>query len=244
MRKREYVGRLADGYELYRRRDDASHPAAIESQLFRKSFACEPVTPITCVGVWDTVGALGIPEGLPGIPPALVRLINRRWEFHDVKLSSIVRNAFHAVAIDERRPQFAATLWEQQEHAVGQQLEQVWFAGSHSNIGGGFLDTGLSDIAFLWMKEKTQALGLAFDEQYVRATIVPNALGELRESKTGVYAKFPDFVRPIGQAPHANEAVHRSAVQRLNAALNPPYAPANLLEYVQRHGPSIPAAQP
>ena len=94
------------------------------------------------MGVWDTVGALGMPvRGL--------RFINRLMglEFHDVKLSSTVDHACHAVAIDEKRKPFMPALWEQQAHAMGQKMEQAWFAGVHSNIGGGYEDAGLSDIA-------------------------------------------------------------------------------------------------
>jgi len=115
--------RLDAAYALYRRGDPDSHPTARESQLFRQTYSWEAdghVTRIKFIGVWDTVGALGIPLGL------LARLSVRamRLQFHDVNLSSYVDNAFHALAIDERRRSFSPTIWKQQEHAAGQHVSR------------------------------------------------------------------------------------------------------------------------
>jgi uncharacterized protein (DUF2235 family) len=63
--KREYANKLDAAYELYRDRTDATHPRSVEAELFRKSFACE--VRIKCIGVWDTVGALGVPVDFPGV---------------------------------------------------------------------------------------------------------------------------------------------------------------------------------
>jgi uncharacterized protein (DUF2235 family) len=235
---RDHVDRVDAAYNLYRRRDDASKPTEVEAQVFRKAFAYE--VRITFIGVWDTVGALGIPVGIPWIPLSWLHFINQRFEFHDVKLSSYVDNAFQAVAIDERRPQFAPTLWEQQAHAIAaeQVMEQRWFAGVHTNIGGGYRDSGLSDITFLWMKNKAEACGLVFDERYIHGRFNPAALGELRDSKSGVFALFPDSIRRIddrtAHAEPTNEAVHGTAVDRLERATAPPYRPPNLLNYLAR----------
>ena len=236
--KREHRDKVSDAYHLYRRRDDASQPSKVEAQLFRKQFAKE--VRITFIGVWDTVGALGIPTGIPWLPGSWLSFINRRWQFHDVKLSSFVDNAYQALAIDEKRPQFMPTLWKQQPHAQHQQMEQVWFAGVHTNIGGGYEDAGLSDITFLWMKDKAEACGLAFDQDYIQQTFVPNHLGELRDSKTGLYALLRDAVRSIGEGYNANEAIHRSAVDRMEQAFNPSYRPTNLLSYLQSGGKVVP----
>lgn len=225
MLKREHAARQDAAYALYRRRDDESHPTALEATLFRRSFSHEPR--IRFIGVWDTVGALGIPIASLGF-------LNRRWQFHDVKLSSYVDHAYHAVAIDERRKWFLPTLWEQQPHAEGQVMEQVWFAGVHSNVGGGYRDTGLSDITLLWMKEKAAACGLAFDEAYFREECQPDPLGELRESKTGIYAGLADAIRPIGGAKRANETVHESAITRLQQVRRPAWRPANLVRFLNR----------
>jgi len=220
----EHAGRYHDAYRLYRRRDTASHPNAIEAQLFRKTFSHE--TRIRFMGVWDTVGALGIPiRGL--------RFVNRllRQEFHDVKLSSTVDHAYHAVAIDEKRKPFMPALWEQQAHAMGQKMEQAWFAGVHSNIGGGYEDAGLSDITFMWMLQKAKDTGLAVDENWIRENIQPNAFGELRDSKTGLYKLTGDFHRPIGIKLGGNELVHAEAMARYKKDSG--YRPENLVKYLE-----------
>jgi uncharacterized protein (DUF2235 family) len=150
--------RIDDAYRLYRSPDRDTEPAGLGAEMFRRLYS-HPLPDIEFIGVWDTVGALGIPAG-PLTPPALMK----RWSFHDTKLSSHVRHAYHALAIDERRAIFEPALWVRQDHApVEQDLEQVWFAGAHCDVGGGYADTGLSDIALLWMLGKAAACGLALD---------------------------------------------------------------------------------
>lgn len=223
--RREYADRYDQAYKLYRRRDSYSRPSSIESQLFRKSYAHE--IRIKFIGVWDTVGALGIPvRGL--------RFVNRLMglEFHDVKLSNYVDHAYHALAVDEKRKPFMPTLWQQQPHAPGQKMEQVWFAGVHTNIGGGYENSGLSDIAFLWMKQKAEAAGLAFDEDWIRDNIHPDALGELRNSSTGLYKLSSAYHRPIGVKLAGNESVHPETMARYKKDAG--YRPENLVTYLKK----------
>jgi uncharacterized protein (DUF2235 family) len=152
--------RIDDAYRLYRSPDKETEPASLEAEMFRRLYS-HPLAEIEFIGVWDTVGALGIPEG-----PLTPRRLIKRWSFHDTKLSRHVRHAYHALAIDERRGMFEPALWVRQDGApASQELEQVWFAGAHCDIGGGYADTGLSDIALLWMARKAKACGLAFDPE-------------------------------------------------------------------------------
>ena len=225
--RREHASRIDEAYAFYRRRDDASHPTGAEAQNFRRMYSHE--IRIKFIGVWDTVGALGIPYGI-------LRVFNRRVEFHDVKLSSYVENAFQALAIDENRKFFVPAIWEAQASAVDQVLEQAWFAGAHSNVGGGYADSGLSDIAFLWMKNKAERCGLAFNENYVEANIYPNVSGVLRDSKTGMYRLIPEYLRPIGAVKEGSEAAHRSAVERMERRGKPVYKPRNLVRYLDAGG--------
>jgi len=225
--KRENAFRIDEAYDFYRRRDDASHPTGAEAQNFRRKYSQE--IRIKFIGVWDTVGALGIPFGI-------LRVFNRVLEFHDVKLSSYVENAFQALAIDEKRKIFVPAIWEGQAHAVDQVLEQAWFAGAHSNVGGGYADSGLSDIAFLWIKNKAEGCGLAFNEDYVEANIHPDVRGVLRDSKTGIYRLIPDYLRPIGEVRTGAEAVHRSVVERMELRLRPAYRPLSLDKYLKAGG--------
>ena len=117
---------------------------------------------IRMIGVWDTVGALGIPALFGKLDPG-------HFGFLDTALHPDVKNAFQALAIDEHRVQFPATLWTTAP-APGQTLEQVWFTGCHGDVGGGTAMAGgvddatrLCDIPLGWMMTKAEGLGLTFD---------------------------------------------------------------------------------
>lgn len=157
-----------DAYELYRNRDRDAHPDAPASLRFRADNAY-PDARIHFIGVWDTVGSLGVPLTFG---PTLRKLIGAPfgkkflYEFHDVGLSSFVDHAYHAVAIDEKREPFRPTLWTvkpDSPRAAGQSFEQRWFRGVHSNVGGGYAAAGLSDAALLWMAEAASRHGLGLD---------------------------------------------------------------------------------
>jgi uncharacterized protein (DUF2235 family) len=201
----EHRDRIEQAYALYRdpRRD--TEPSGIAAQLFRRSYSYDEVY-VQFVGVWDTVGALGIP--IDGFRPPL---LSRLWSFHDTKLSRYVRNAFHAVAIDERRGPFKPTLWDAQPDAEGQTLEQVFFAGVHCDIGGGYRDPELSEIPLLWMAGNARRCGLAFksdhlvvdeidrgsDARRAGRTVAPDPRGELHNSRTRFYLALPAYDRPL-----------------------------------------------
>lgn len=226
----EHASLVPRAYALYRSGSRATHPRAREATLFRRTYAVADTTRVRFIGVWDTVGTLGNPLLLNG-------LISRRYRFHDLDLSSTVDFAYQALAIDEKRRHFKAALWNQQRHAVGQTLEQVWFVGAHSSVGGGCPTTGLSDIALHWMIEKARACGLALKDPVMR----PETGEAIRESRTGAYRFLPAFYRPIdlpkeGEA--TNETLHPSVLER--RASEPTYRPRNLEEYLERHGPPSP----
>lgn len=225
-----HADRIPEAYTLYRRDDAAAEPDGPDAVAFIRNFSRE--VRIKFIGVWDTVGALGVPGHV------LRHLTRERWEFHDVRLSRIVDNAYHALAIDEQREPFKPALWEQQEQAPNQKLAQVWFAGVHCNVGGGYEDSGLSDLAFVWMQEKAAACGLAFEQEYLDRRIHPNPLGELRDSKSGFFDFTGEYVRPIGRGRNAQEAVHPSTIERLQTASNPAYRPENLVAYLNASRPS------
>jgi uncharacterized protein (DUF2235 family) len=126
---------------------------------------------VTYLGVWDTVGALGIPKRFTLLNPFSN---NKKYEFHDVSLSAFVRSARHAVAIDERRVDFVPTLWDNLEEltrAAGSDFsredapyQQKWFPGTHSSVGGGGDRRGLSDQAMDWVLDGARHLGLQLDK--------------------------------------------------------------------------------
>lgn len=118
------------------------------------------------VGVWDTVGSLGIPKMLP-----FADRVNDKYRFHDESLSRFVLSARHAVAIDERRTTFAPTLWNNipalNQNAGADKLprdqrpyQQIWFPGKHPGVGGGSDDGGLSKCPLAWVAEGAERAGL------------------------------------------------------------------------------------
>jgi uncharacterized protein (DUF2235 family) len=222
--RKQHVDRFPEAYDLYR--DPGVKPDAPRALRFRRDHSVE--VRVRFLGVWDTVGSLGI--------PGMLSFLSRRHQFHDVSLSRIVDHACHAVAIDERRRWFKPTLWSA-GNEPGQTMEQVWFAGVHTNVGGGYADAGLSDVAFTWMAERAARARLALDPGYAREHIHPDPLGAIRDSKTGLYAALPDYLRPIGEQPGGHEAVHPSVYGRCRKEKR--YRPKNLVEVLARTGQSL-----
>jgi len=110
------------------------------------------------VGVWDTVKALGLRL------PILWRFTEARHSFHNHHLSDIVRHGFHALAMDETRQVYDPVLWECPDNWPGRRVEQVWFPGTHGDVGGqlnGFeAARPLANLSLVWMLKKAEACGL------------------------------------------------------------------------------------
>jgi len=234
---------IQQAYTIYRSEEPPDGPNAT---AFREAHS-HPLAPITFIGVWDTVGSLGIPVGHNKV----TRWINRRWGFHDTALSSWVQNAFHALAIDEVRKPYTPTMWNAPTDAPAEQrVEQVWFSGAHSDVGGGFAETGLSDLALLWMAEQAESCGLVFSPDALtpgRATpasgmpmaIRPDPLGPLHNKPTGLFRLIPQAPRSgLGTAARGHEAIAASAVARAEADTT--YHPANLLDAIRHHVRQVP----
>ena len=214
---------LMNGFGLYQRRD--GDPDTEEAKYFRSTYSIENVE-ISFLGVWDTVGAMGIPSNS-------LDKVDRQYEFHDTTLSRIVRNAYHALAIDETRPEFRPTLWASAPKK-GQTLEQVWFAGVHSEVGGG--KGPLTEVALRWMQEKAMANGLELNpdrvvridkEKYLSARVSDHFAWSWNPMKwyhkwAWVSRKRP-HVRPIGGTPA--ECLHDLVSQK--RAQSSAYSPTN-----------------
>lgn len=189
--RRRDAGQIAESIAFYRQRDALDGPLAERGLEFRRQkspevcissedddFRCRtqpnykpgdaPRLRINYLGVWDTVGALGIPAHW-----WLSRLDRRDYQFHDTELTPFVRRARHAVAIDERRMTFAPSLWsnvaalnarEKADSASPKApYQQQWFPGDHGSIGGGGDREGLSDQAFRWIIDGARDAGLNVD---------------------------------------------------------------------------------
>lgn len=226
--KIENLNLVPTAYSIYHSRHPRYQPREIEATLFRKTYAIEQSTRIKCIGVWDTVGALGNPLFMNG-------LLSKRNQFHDTELSSSVDFAFQALAVDEKRKNFEATLWQQQSHSVGQVLEQVWFPGVHTDVGGGNPEneSGLSDNALQWMLEKAQSCNLNFDSIIVN----PDPMAKIHESYKGFYKLQKKHFRPIDfvdpKQGKTNESIHHSVIERYK--MDPSYRPPNLQAYLKLH---------
>lgn len=147
--------RLPAAVHMYQRTDlpEGAFGASVEEFKHDHCHSAE----VSFLGVFDTVGALGVPG-----------FRRRTPRFHDVQLSSHVRRARHALAIDETRLKFAPTFWEAPADPPGaptedERVKQVWFEGAHSDVGGGYRETGLSDTSLLWMAREAHDAGLVFD---------------------------------------------------------------------------------
>jgi len=165
-------------------------------------------TPIHFVGVWDTVGALGVPDDLE-----LLNILDdkKAWEFFDTSLGPNVAHARHAIAIDEIRASFTPTLWS---NAVDHtDAKEVWFPGVHSDVGGGYADTDLSHGALKWMIGQSQGVGLAIRDG-VLDSIASNPLGKMHNSYKGLFTKMRSRPRNIPAMVADDQQYHESAIMR------------------------------
>ena len=211
--------------------------AALRETLFDlPGFVAAPMTDkrivdvqIEAVGVWDTVGSLGIPD--------YVGLSERAdvFRFADVVLSKAVNYGFHGLAIDERRADFAPTYWKPDRRLI-----QYLFPGAHGDVGGGYRtannESGLSDAAFQWMKEHLGAVGVLF-QATSPVPIVPDAKGVAHQPWTeppfNTLAQGPRelpgglYVHPV-----TRERLAAGPVQAAPDAMPRPYRPINLADYL------------
>lgn len=177
--------------------------------------AAKQSIPIHFIGVWDTVGALGVPNDM-----ALLNLIDdpAKHSFHNTSLSPIVANARHAIAIDEMRQSFTPTLWTNVDDRPT--VKQIWFPGVHGDVGGGYGRCDLSDGALKWMIDEVRGLDLNFREN-IETQLSPYPLGQLHDSVTGVFKFLKTRPRDVPLFSRNNGVLHESALERHD---NPPIA--------------------
>jgi uncharacterized protein (DUF2235 family) len=189
--------KINKAYDIYRSRSKENHPNGEESVVFRSHYSYPlEKTKIKFIGVWDTVGSLGIPL-------KLILLNQNKYRFHDVKLSSIVEHAYHSISIDEKRAFFQPTLWQKQSESefAQQKLEQCWFRGVHSDVGGGYLKDNLFLIPMHYLIKKAQFHGLKIDYDVDSKTLETAALGKVNNSKASAfyYRILPSYYRSINK---------------------------------------------
>jgi len=207
-------------FDAYREPDPAKKKQL--QAVLDQQYGLGPVV-IGMVGVWDTVGSLGIPGLLFSI------FDQKKYGFLDTTLHPNIKKAVHAVCIDESRAQFQPTLWTNPDgsmRANDNVVQQVWFAGVHSDVGGGYEQSQLSDITLSWMmhKAKEKDCDLKFsaptEAQYL-SPAAANAIGPAHDEWKLIPWGIPKH-RTVPQ-----NAVMSNTVQlRLDGL--PQYAPENL----------------
>ena len=190
--RREHADQVPAAFRFYRQRSASSGPNAARAVKFRRDYAVADITEIEFVGVWDTVGSLGIPVPFWGT------LGEREFLFHDTEPSKIVQHARHAVSIDENRIDFEPTLWSDKP---GMDLQQLWFSGVHSDVGGGYEERGLSDCAAQWMIREAGKSGFRFESHLTRQ-VVPDPEDAQHNERKGIYRARKAFVRPVSGPVH------------------------------------------
>jgi uncharacterized protein (DUF2235 family) len=166
---------------------------------------------VRMVGVWDTVGALGIPGHLFG------NFDQAKYGFLDTTLNPCIQNAYHAISIDERRASFLPTLWTGADgapRANDSQLQQVWFPGVHCDVGGSYSENQLSNITLRWMVDNAKACGLAFDEAALATCLSPrpyNPLGPAHDEWKLIPWGLPEHRKVPSNAVMSNTVKFRIA---------------------------------
>jgi uncharacterized protein (DUF2235 family) len=229
-----YREQVRDAYKAYRTKYRAlltrrlhTGPTAEEFKLtFARSDV--PPRPIRFLGVWDTVDAVGLPFRLSKFWNRVVW----QYKFETSTLGEAVGRACHAVALDDERAAFAPVLWDERDASTRRRVEQVWFPGAHSNVGGGYPQQGMSLVALDWMMRQAEGAGLRFvghtRDEYATVHSFADKLYDPRAGLGMFYRWKPRDVCALTQCCGIEApAIHTSAIERLIQAPEG-YAPGNL----------------
>jgi hypothetical protein len=218
---------------------------------------------IAFAGLWDTVAAYGLP--VPGLTHALSYLLP--LSVPDRNPCPIMDRACHALALDDERKTFHPVLWNEARlpadatHLGGETISQLWFAGAHSDVGGGYAEDALSYTSLDWIMGEAQKEGLRFDlEAWHRLKATMNVNGMLHEPRNGVGAAYRygprdlrmlcnDTADPRDPVVIRRPKIHQSVFRRISSS-DDSYAPIVLPEQYAVvdaagviHAPSETAAQ-
>jgi hypothetical protein len=199
------------------------------TEEFKVRFCYAQQTRIHFIGVWDTVDAVGLPFHTSDLINALIY----RFKFPNQRLSDQVDHAYHALAVDDDRHSFHPLLWDQRASSPGklQKIEQVWFAGAHANVGGGYPKQGLSLTALYWLMTKAQSAGLRFiPDEYGYYRDHANVDDKLYDPRAGLGVFYRWKPRDVAQLCRENgvtPAIHLSVIERI-AHGTEDYTPGNL----------------
>jgi T6SS, Phospholipase effector Tle1-like, catalytic domain len=203
--------------------------SAAATEEFKAKFSRSEQIKIHFIGVWDTVDAVGMPFHVSD----LINAIIYRFKFPNQRLSEHVAQAYHALAVDDDRHSFHPLLWDQRIPSTNksQNIEQVWFAGAHSNVGGGYPKQGMSLAALHWLMAKAENAGLRFipgEFEYYRDHA--NVDDKLYDPRAGLGVFYRWKPRDIAELCRNNgiaPTIHLSLMERI-AHGTEDYSPGNL----------------
>jgi uncharacterized protein (DUF2235 family) len=266
---------VQEAFDLYRKPGIENHPDALHIMQKRRRLSprfatsrsdmeWRAVTPwsadpdafhkvdISYLGVWDTVGALGVPAPLLG---PVARIWNDKYRFHDTLLTSMVKAARHAVALDERRVFFRPALWDNLEalrnhgglnggdRSPARPYQQMWFTGNHAIVGGAAQKArALTGQSLQWIADGAQAAGLEIemDELLDRAPD-PMANSHTLEQPPLRYVIFGQFLK-WRRGPGHRVDLHDSADIRVKGRRD--YRPRSLRNLMPQLFGDTPSAPP
>lgn len=214
--------RVEEAFEMYK--DPKHKPNGDFANNWKQKYSIPNSGDVHFIGVWDTVGSVGLPVSFFG-------LIEDKHRFYDNKLGSNIKVARHALSLDERRDDFEPTIWQPRPEV---DLKQVWFAGVHADIGGSYApdDDGscLSDISMCWLVREAEEQGLAFEDFLSNCSLNPHS--RQHDEYEGLFRFLGKYERQLPN--DIPTKVHRSVKQRYEGASG--YRSLAIDKYLEKHG--------
>jgi uncharacterized protein (DUF2235 family) len=227
--KKENSSLVEEAFALYK--NPKYSPNGTYSNEWKLTNSIPNSAQVTFIGVWDTVGAMGLPFSLFG-------LIGDKHLFYDNKLGSNIKTARHALSLDEKRKDFEPTIWNPRE---GTDLKQVWFAGCHSDVGGSYPPdkdkTFLSDIPMMWLLKEANEKGLKF-EKFVEVRSL-NPTSKMHNEYKRTFKLLGKYVREIPNYNNIPTQVHKSVKDRYDSSTYKSIAIDNYLKLNDGQWPEI-----
>ena len=172
---------------------------------------------IRFLGVFDTVAALGVPNKT--VSRILDKIPMMRHKFHNLDLCASVENAYQALAIDDERKTFHPLIWNPETKDY-QHMEQVWFAGVHTDVGGGYKEPELSDVSLQWMINKATTHGIHIYPHH-KVKLNPDINGKMHDPFDGLKGNiWRRETRSWDYAKHGPPTIHRTVKDRVKDITN------------------------
>ena len=192
----KFRDRVNEAFDCYRSQNTQRQAQFKQSYAIRNAqFAPDGNLIVHFLGVWDTVSALGFPQDFSVAVEWLFKvadnLSDKIWphQFYDYDLNDSIQHAYQALSVDDERTTFHPKIWDETRRQG--HVEQVWFAGVHANVGGGYARSGLSDVSLDWMMTQAERHGLVFfDDGRQQVRDSANCHDTLYDSRDGVAAYY------------------------------------------------------